>query len=97
MSEFNVTLSAMSSAAKNIGTYTNQFKSEADETYQAAKTLGESWVGDASATFAENMEQLHRWMDEMVAVLETYSAMLNKSRDEYETTDVNAVRNFSGR
>lgn len=94
MAEFDVTLSAMQEAATNIRNYTEQFKDEAEQTYQAAQTLSEGWQGDASQTFVENMEQLHTWMNELVATLETYSAELEKSRDTYETADVSAAKNF---
>ncbi|MBQ3079556.1 MAG: WXG100 family type VII secretion target [Clostridia bacterium] len=94
MAEFDVTLSAMAQAASNISNYTEQFKEEADATYQAAQTLSNGWVGDASQTFVDNMEQLHRWMNELVAVLETYSANLNQARDKYQTTDASAAKNF---
>lgn len=94
MAEFDVTLSAMQEAATNIRNYTEQFRDEAEQTYQAAQTLSEGWVGDASQTFVDNMEQLHTWMNELVATLETYSAELEKSRDKYETTDISASKNF---
>lgn len=94
MAEFDVTLSAMQEAATNIRNYTEQFREEAEQTYQAAQTLSEGWVGDASQTFVDNMEQLHTWMNELVATLETYSAELEKSRDKYETADISAAKNF---
>ena len=94
MAEFDVTLSAMTEAATNIGNYTTQFKEQADQTYQAAQKLSEGWTGDASETFVNNMEQLHNWMNQMAAVLETYSAELNKARETYETADVTAAKNF---
>ena len=94
MAEFDVTLSAMTDAAQNIGNYNHQFKEEASQTYQAARKLSEGWTGDASATFVSNMEQLNTWMNQMAAVLETYSAQLNKARDTYETADVTAAKNF---
>lgn len=94
MAEFDVTLSAMQEAATNIRNYTEQFRDEAEQTYQAAQTLSEGWVGDASQTFVDNMEQLHTWMNELVATLETYSAELEKSRDTYESTDISAAKNF---
>jgi len=62
MAEFDVTLSAMRDAASNIKNYTEEFKDQAEQTYQAAQKLSEGWVGDASQTFVENMEQLRQWM-----------------------------------
>ena len=94
MAEFDVTLSAVSEAATNIANYTETFREEGDATYQAAKTLSEGWEGDASQTFVENMEQLHQWMNEMAATLETYSAQLNKARATYEEADRTAAGNF---
>lgn len=94
MAEFDVTLSAMTDAANNIRTYTEQFKEEADQTYQAAQRLSEGWVGDASQTFVDNMEQLHNWMNQMVDTLETYVEALNNSASKYEQTDVAAAKNF---
>ena len=94
MAEFDVTLSAVTEAATNISNYTQEFKEQADQTYQAAQTLSEGWVGDASQTFVENMEQLHTWMNEMAATLDTYSAALNKARETYESADVTAAKNF---
>ena len=94
MAEFDVTLSAMESAAQNISNYTQSFKEEADGVYNAAQTLSESWTGDASQTFVENMEQLHHWMDELASVLDTYSAELNTARAAYEEADVNSSKNF---
>ena len=95
MAEFDVTLSAMTEAANNIRNYTEQFRDEAEQTYQAAVTLNDGWVGDASETFHENMEQLHSWMNEMVSTLETYYAALNAACDKYEETDVAAAKNFA--
>ncbi len=94
MAEFDVTLSAMSSAASNIAKYTEEFAEQATQTYQAAQTLSESWTGDASQEFINNMEQLNTWMKEMAAVLETYSAELNKARERYENSDVAAAKFF---
>lgn len=94
MAEFEVTLSAVTEAATNISNYTQDFKEQADQTYQAAQTLSEGWVGDASQTFVENMEQLHSWMNEMAATLDTYTAALNKARETYENADVSAAKNF---
>ena len=95
MAEFELTLSAMSNAATNIANYTQQFSEQAELVYQAAQTLSETWTGDASTTWLENMEQLRGWMNQLVEVLETYSAALNKARDDYETADTNAAKNFS--
>ena len=39
MAEFDVTLSAVTDAASNIANYTEAFREEAEQTYQAAKTL----------------------------------------------------------
>ena len=94
MAEFDVTLSAVTEAATNISNYTQEFKEQADQTYQAAQTLSEGWVGDASQTFVENMEQLHTWMNEMAATLDTYTAALNKARETYENADGSAAKNF---
>ena len=94
MAEFEVTLSAVTDAATNINNYTQQFKETADAIYQAAQTLGEGWQGDASQTFVENMEKLHTWMNEMAAILDTYSAALNKNRDNYEDGDQRSAANF---
>ena len=94
MAEFDVTLSAMSGAAKNISIYTRQFKEEAEETYQAAEKLSEGWTGDASQTFAENMEKLHGWMKQLGEVIDTYTAHLNKARDTYEDADQTSAKNF---
>ena len=70
------------------------FKENADAIYQAAQTLSEGWQGDASQTFVDNMEQLHTWMNEMSAILETYSTALNKNRENYEEGDVRSAANF---
>ena len=40
------------------------------------------------------MEQLHTWMNEMAATLDTYTAALNKARETYENADVSAAKNF---
>lgn len=95
MAEFDVTLSEMAEASTNIKNYTAQFKEEADAVYQAAQTLSEGWTGDASETFVDNMEQLHRWMIELGNVLDTYSAELNTARGEYSDADVTSARNFN--
>lgn len=94
MAEFDVTLSAMTDAANNINNYTQLFKENGDAVYQAAQTLSEGWQGDASQIFVDNMEQLHNWMNEMAAILETYSMALNKNRDNYEEGDVRSAANF---
>lgn len=94
MAEFDVTLSAMETASANIKTYTQSFKEEADAVYSAAQNLSEAWTGDASQTFVDNMEQLHRWMMEMSAVLDTYSAALNTAKGEYGTADEQSAKNF---
>lgn len=95
MAEFDVTLSAMRDAASNIKNYTEEFKDQAEQTYQAAQKLSEGWVGDASQTFVENMEQLRQWMIELAAVLDEYSANLNKAGGNYEDADVSASKNFA--
>lgn len=94
MEKFDVTLSALTDAATNIRNYTSQFKEQADLTYQAAHTLSESWEGDASQTFVDNMELLHNWMNEMSSTLDTYSMALDKAKVTYETADMNAAKNF---
>lgn len=94
MAEFEVTLSAVQDAVSNIKTYTEAFKDEAEQVYQAAQTLSESWTGDASADFVSNMEQLHQWMNEMVEVLNTYSQALSTAGTEYEDADVKGASYF---
>lgn len=94
MAEFDVTLSAMRNAANNIKNYTQQFKEQAEQTYQAAQKLSDGWVGDASQTFVDNMEQLRQWMNELSVVLDEYSANLNKASENYEDADTSAVKNF---
>ena len=96
MAEFEVTLSAMQDAATNISNYTQPFKEEADQVYQAVQTLSEGWVGDASAEFADNMQQLHQWMTRLSETLDAYSAALNKARGDYDEADRAAARNFGG-
>ena len=93
--EFEVTLSAMTDAATNIKNLNEQFVDEANQTYQAAQTLNDGWKGDASDTFLQNMEQLHKWMNEMAEVLDTYVTELNASREKYENADVSAAKNFA--
>jgi WXG100 family type VII secretion target len=96
MAEFDVTLSAMTDAASNIKNYTEQFREEADATFQAAQALSEEWQGDASATFVNNMNELHNWMNTMATVLDTYSASLNQAVSTYNEADVAGARNFGG-
>jgi hypothetical protein len=47
MAEFDVTLSAMTDAASNIKNYTEQFREEADATFQAVSTYNEADVAGA--------------------------------------------------
>ena len=44
--------------------------------------------------FVDNMEQLRQWMNELAAVLDEYSANLNKAGANYEDADVTAAKNF---
>lgn len=94
MANFDVTLSALTDAAANIKSHTEEFKEQAEQTYQAAQTLSEGWEGDASQTFVDNMQQLHNWMNQMAEVLNTYSAALDKAKETYETADMNSAKNF---
>jgi len=94
MAEFEVTLSAMTDAAKNIKAHTQNYMEEADQTHQAAQRLIEIWTGDASNDFISIVENLYKWMGEMAGILETYSAALDKARSDYENADVTAAKNF---
>ena len=92
--EYKVTSSAMNDAASNISNYTEQYIEQAALVYQAAQTLSEAWLGDASVKWADNMEQLNNWMKQMAEVLGTYSAALKKAAADYESADVTAAKNF---
>lgn len=94
MAEFSATLSALTQAAANFEKHTQSFQSETDATYNAAKVLSEGWTGDASDTFQNNMEQVHNWMNEMIAALQTFTDALKKTRTTYEEADIQAARNF---
>lgn len=94
MAEFDVTLSAMEEAKSNVLKYSEEFKEQADQTFQAAQALSGSWVGDASQTFVENMNQIHKWMVQLSATLDEYGESLGKSRETYENADMEAAKNF---
>lgn len=96
MAQFRIQISAVEQSASNIANLTEQFREEAAQTYQATKTLGEGWKGEASDTFAENMEILNKWWNEMAATLDTYSQELLKAAQEYQETDISAAGFFKG-
>lgn len=94
MASFDVTLSALTKAASDIRTQTAEFKERANETLQAAQTLGEGWEGDSYQEFFNNMQDLKNWMEQMAEVMETYATALDKAKDTYETADVSSAKSF---
>lgn len=98
MAQFDVTLSSMEEAANNIRTHSEEFKTTADELKTATENLttsSEGWDSEASKIFNDNIAEAHRWMTEMSGVVEEFAAMLDKSREAYETADLTSAKNFS--
>ncbi len=98
MTQFEVTLSSMSQASANIRTYGEEFQTTADELKAATENLttsSEGWNSEASEIFNSNIADAHRWMTEMSKLVAEYSENLEKAREKYETTDVNAAKHFS--
>lgn len=94
MASFDVTLSALTKAAADIRTQSAEFKQRAQETLQAAQTLGDGWEGESYQEFINNMQDLQKWMQEMGEVMDTYAASLDKAKETYENADASAARNF---
>lgn len=96
MAQFKTQISALEQAASNIANLTEQFREEADQTYQATQTLSGGWTGEASDTFVENMETLRGWWNEMTATLDTYAQELQKAAQEYNEADTTSAGYFKG-
>ncbi len=96
MAQFKTQISALEQAASNIANLTEQFREQADQTYQATQTLSGGWTGEASDTFVENMETLRGWWNEMTATLDTYSQELQKAAQEYNEADATSAGYFKG-
>lgn len=97
MAEFDVTISSMTDAASNIRTYCEEFKTTADELKQATNTLttsSDGWDSEASKIFNDNIEEAHRWMSEMSAIVDEYAAMLDKAAETYTDADQASAKNF---
>ena len=95
MAQFEVQKSALEQAASNIANLTEQFREDADQTYQATQTLSGGWTGEASDTFVENMETLRGWWNEMTATLDTYAQELQKAAESYTNADIESAAHFN--
>lgn len=94
MAEFDVTLSALTSASTNIRKYSEEFQMAAEATYQVATTLAEAWTGDASGDFVQKVAELRKWMSEMEAAVADYAKRLDAARERYDSADRQAAGNF---
>ena len=94
MPSFDVTLSALTKAAADIRTQTGDFKQRANETLQAAQTLGEGWEGGAYQEFLTSVQDLQKWMSQMGEVLDTYSKALETAKQTYEQADAESAKGF---
>lgn len=95
MAKIDAVLPDIESASTNIKTYTEEFNEHAENTYQAAQTLSQSWEGDAAQQFIANMEQLHKWMGEMVTTLDAYSKTLSQIAASIREADLRSAGFFS--
>lgn len=95
MAEFEVTLSSMTDAANNIRSQLEEFHTQAENTYNAARTLSEGWEGDSYQEFVENMSHLHDWMGEMEDILTTYAQALDTAAQKYGEADKTSANAFN--
>lgn len=94
MAEFELTKSGLTDASKSIRSLNAEFQEQAQETFKAAETLGQSWDGDASEKFLSNAESLLKWAEQMVEIVNSYSDALDKGNTTYADADATAAKNF---
>ena len=98
MAKIDITsISEMHESAESIRQYCQEFKDTANLLKAATDTLvqdSEGWQSSASQKFSANIEVFKRWMDEMAALVDDFSAAIDEAAEKYVGTDEQAAQGF---
>ena len=90
-------ISEMHESAESIRQYCQEFKDTANELKNATDALtqdSEGWQSEASEIFNANITDAKRWMDEIAAVVDEFSAAIDEAGNKYQETDAQASQSF---
>ena len=97
MAEFTVSISEMSNASSSVKNQAEAFRSTASAMQSATQAMvaaGAGWSDDAAQTFAEKLNELKTWCDNMAAIVDTYSTALTTISEKYQEGDAYAASQF---
>ncbi len=97
MARFEVTVSEMQSAANKISQAAENFMNAANQTFQAAQALGESWTGDSQVAFNAEQQKANEWYKKMVEIVKTYVQSLQNAAKSYQQADNEAASTIKSR
>jgi uncharacterized protein YukE len=90
-------ISEMHESAESIRKYCEDFKETAQQLKQATDNLTQSadgWNSEASEIFNNNITDAKRWLDEIAAVVDEFSAAIDEAAEKYVETDAQAAQAF---
>ena len=90
-------INEMYESAESIRQYCQEFKDAATALKTATDTLtqvAEGWQSEASEIFNANITDTKRWMDEIAAVVDEFSAAIDEAGEKYVDTDSQAAQGF---
>ena len=90
-------ISEMHESAESIRKYCQDFRDAAVALKASTDNLtqnSEGWQSEASEIFSANITDAKRWLDEMAAVVEEFSAAIDTAGEKYVDTDTQAAQSF---
>ena len=98
MAKIDITsINEMHESAESIRKYCQDFKDAATALKAATDTLtqsSEGWQSEASEIFNANITDAKRWLDEIAAVVDEFSAAIDEAAEKYVETDSQAAQGF---
>ena len=97
MARFEVTISEMQNAANKIAQEAENFLNAANQTFQSAQALGESWEGDSQVAFMAEQQKANEWYKKMVDIVHTYVSSLQNAAKAYQQADSDSAQNIKSK
>ncbi len=90
MAEIRVNSAMLRDTAQTISGELSNFQNLTSEIQQGLSSLSNTWEGDAFTNFVEKVNSLTPTFERYSEVINSYVTFLNKSAEEYDTTESEA-------
>lgn len=96
MTEITVTISEMKSVAGTIERAVRDFREAAEQVFQCAEALSETWEGASRDAFIQEQQNANEWYNQMMDIVNDYVTILHTAADDYQTADTTAASIIRG-